>query len=98
MCSLLIIIEKTKSLEAVTLSSHLHMYADFAFALGPCFISSIYIWDSGQCNLGHSDSLNPVCVVAGWATPYYILLANLLLPYVNTAREGGAERPPAVIL
>ena len=61
-------------------------------------LSGIYIWDSGQCNLGHSDSLNPVCVVAGWATPYYILLANLLLPYVNTAREGGAERPPAVIL
>ena len=26
------------------------------------------------------------------------LLNNLLLPYVNTAREDGAERPPAVIL
>jgi len=36
-------------------------------------LSGIYIWDSGQCNLGHSDSLNPACVVAGSATPYYIL-------------------------
>ena len=25
-------------------------------------------------------------------------LDNLLLPYVNTAREGGAERPPTVLL